>query len=108
MLVSAFPLSAFGFFFFMAPFVSMGITPLQFKQMQERLGGSRRAAAPVFERTDPVRAQSHQVILGVDPSLRWTGYGVSRLSKPTPRTLACGPMSSTATRAHSLSPRQTG
>ena len=29
----------------------MGITPLQFKQMQERLGNPRRAATPVFERT---------------------------------------------------------
>ena len=66
----------------------MGITPLQFKQMQERLGNPRRAATPVFERTMPLSAGAHQIILGVDPSLRGTGYGVIRLAKPRPLALA--------------------
>src|SRR5260370_32250889 len=86
----------------MAPFVSMGITPFQFKQMQERLGGSRRVATPLLEGTAPTRAQAHQVILGVDPSLRGTGYGVIRLAKPMPRTLACGTISCPASWEHSL------
>jgi crossover junction endodeoxyribonuclease RuvC len=68
----------------------MGITPLQLKQIQERLGGSRRTAAPVFGRTAPLSAQAHQVILGLDPSLRGTGYGVIRLAKPGPQSLAHG------------------
>ena len=69
----------------------MGITPQQFKQMQERLGSRGRAATPVFGRTEP--ASAHQVILGVDPSLRGTGYGVIRLAKPFPQTLAHGTVS---------------
>jgi crossover junction endodeoxyribonuclease RuvC len=71
----------------------MGITPLQFKQMQERLGSPRRAATPVFERAAPTNARAHQVILGVDPSLRGTGYGVIRLAKPCPQALAHGTIS---------------
>ena len=71
----------------------MGITPLQFKQMQERLGGSRRAATPVFERTAPAGAIAHEVILGLDPSLRGTGYGVIRVAKAGPQALAHGTIS---------------
>jgi crossover junction endodeoxyribonuclease RuvC len=68
----------------------MGITPQQFRQMQERLGSPRRAAMPVFDRTAPASAKAHQVILGVDPSLRGTGYGVIKLAKPCPQTLTQG------------------
>jgi crossover junction endodeoxyribonuclease RuvC len=68
----------------------MGITPQQFRQMQERLGSPRRAAMPVFDRTVPASAKARQVILGVDPSLRGTGYGVIKLAKPYPQTLAHG------------------
>jgi crossover junction endodeoxyribonuclease RuvC len=68
----------------------MGITPQQFQQMQERLGKPRRAARPVLDRTAPASAKTHQVILGVDPSLRGTGYGVIRLAKPCPQTLTQG------------------
>src|ERR1017187_3102584 len=68
----------------------MGITPQQFRQMQERLGSPRRAASPVLDRTAPASVKAHQVILGVDPSLRGTGYGVIRLAKPCPQTLTQG------------------
>jgi len=68
----------------------MGITPQQFRQMEERLGNPRRAAMPVLERTAPANAKAHAVILGVDPSLRGTGYGVIKLAKPHPQTLAHG------------------
>jgi crossover junction endodeoxyribonuclease RuvC len=45
--------------------------------MQQRVGGvSPRAAAPVFESVLRAAASSNCVILGVDPSLRGTGYGV--------------------------------
>ena len=79
----------------------MGITPHQFKQMQERLGGARRAPAPVFAPTPSAAARSHQVILGLDPSLRGTGYGVIRLATPCPRTLAHGTISCPAGWEHS-------
>jgi len=58
--------------------------------MQERLGSPRHAARPVFDRTAPASAKAHEVILGVDPSLRGTGYGVIRLAKPCPQTLTQG------------------
>ncbi len=75
----------------------MGITPQQFKQMEERLGGTRRAV-PVLERS---AASPHQVILGLDPSLRGTGYGVIRLAKPHAQTLAHGTISCPAHWEHS-------
>ena len=68
---------------------AVGITPQQFEQMKDRVGGARRTATPVFAsslRAPPI----HQVILGIDPSLRGTGYGVIRLGKPHPQTLAYG------------------
>ena len=58
--------------------------------MQERLGSPRRAALPVFERTAPAEANANLVLLGVDPSLRGTGYGVIKLAKPHPQTLTHG------------------
>ncbi len=67
----------------------MGITPQQLKQIQERLDGGRRAVEPVFERPS-LSASAHQVILGLDPSLRGTGYGVIRVAKPIPQTLVHG------------------
>jgi crossover junction endodeoxyribonuclease RuvC len=72
----------------------VGITPLQFKQIQERLKQPGRSASPVLEITGTAGgAQKHQVILGLDPSLRGTGFGIIRLSKPTPQTLAHGTIS---------------
>ena len=75
----------------------MGITLQQFKQMKERLGGARpRATTPAFEPTPLGGASAHKVILGLDPSLRGTGFGVIRLGKPHPAalvhgTIACPP-----------------
>jgi crossover junction endodeoxyribonuclease RuvC len=74
----------------MAP---VAITQQQLKQMQERLGGARRAAGPAFEPAAHGKLNAHQVILGVDPSLRGTGYGVIRLAKPSPLALAHGTIS---------------
>jgi crossover junction endodeoxyribonuclease RuvC len=79
----------------------MGITPQQFKQIQERLESPRRAAAPVLERTTPKPVPEQQVILGIDPSLRGTGYGVLRTGKPTARALAYGTITCPANWEHS-------
>jgi crossover junction endodeoxyribonuclease RuvC len=84
-----------------ASMVLMGITPQQFKQMQGRLGSLRRAAMPVFERTAAASTSAHQVILGVDPSLRGTGYGVIKLAKPCPQTLTHGVISCPVSWQHS-------
>jgi crossover junction endodeoxyribonuclease RuvC len=68
----------------------MGVTPKQFEQMKNRLSRPKAAATPVFDshlRQSEIR---HQVILGIDPSLRGTGYGVIRMAKPHPQALAFG------------------
>ncbi len=62
--------------------------------MQQRVAGApTRAARPVFESSFRAAAPSHRVILGVDPSLRGTGYGVIRLATPHPLALAHGTIS---------------
>ncbi|PYM14138.1 MAG: crossover junction endodeoxyribonuclease RuvC [Verrucomicrobia bacterium] len=78
----------------------MGITPQQFEQMKSRVAGGRRVAAPVF--ATRLRAPAnHPVILGIDPSLRGTGYGVIRMAKPHPLTLAHGTIACPAGWGHS-------
>jgi crossover junction endodeoxyribonuclease RuvC len=72
----------------------VAITRRQFEQMQQRIGGALACKAlPVFETPTCTTANSHRVILGVDPSLRGTGFGVIRLAKPFPETLAHGMIS---------------
>ena len=61
--------------------------------MQQRLSQPRRAAEPIFERAPSVNLKAHAIILGLDPSLRGTGFGVIRLAKPVPQTLLHGTIS---------------
>ena len=79
----------------------MGITLQQFDQMKERVrGGARRAASPLLETT--VRnAAASGVILGVDPSLRGTGFGVIRFGGPQPVALSHGTIVCPASWPHS-------
>jgi len=79
----------------------VGITLHQFKQMKDRLGGARRAAAPVFDSSQSASAHTHQIILGLDPSLRGTGFGVIRLAKPFPLAVTHGRISCPSTWPHS-------
>lgn len=66
----------------------MGISLQQFDQMKSRVAGVRRTPASVTESIRP--AAAHQVILGIDPSLRGTGYGVLHFDRKQPRLLAQG------------------
>ena len=69
----------------------MGISPRQFEQMKTRVAAPRRAPAGVFEGTQPARsAARHQIVLGIDPSLRGTGYGVLQVDRKLSRVLAQG------------------
>ena len=81
----------------------MGVTPQQFEQMKNRVGGKSRpakTALPIFESSfHPARA--HELIIGIDPSLRGTGYGVIQLAKPFPKTLAHGTISCPQSWEHS-------
>ena len=73
--------------------------------MQERLGGAAsRTVSPVFTSALRTVPGTHGVILGVDPSLRGTGFGVIRLAKPYPVTLAHGTLTCPAgwQRSHCL------
>ncbi len=68
--------------------------------MEERLH-SARSPAPVIAPVSRSPARAHPVILGVDPSLRATGYGVIRVAKPSPQALAHGTISCPAGWEHS-------
>jgi len=65
--------------------------------MQERLDHPKRVAAPVLTRHVASRARARQTILGLDPSLRGTGYGVIQMANPCPRTLDQGVVKCLAT-----------
>jgi crossover junction endodeoxyribonuclease RuvC len=68
----------------------VGITARQFEEIKERLGGRKRLPSPVSGSTAHKPASAHQLILGVDPSLRGTGYGVIQTGRPAPKPLAHG------------------
>ena len=69
----------------------MGITPQQFELMKSRVGGGRRTAAPAVPATHAAPASvKGAVILGLDPSLRGTGFGVIRHAQPFPELITCG------------------
>lgn len=70
--------------------------------MNARVSGRKpRGAAPVFEPT-PVRAANRRaVILGLDPSLRGTGFGVVETGGATPRARVHGTISCPADWPHS-------
>ncbi len=68
----------------------MAITPRQFEQMQARVGGPGRRPAPVYEASVQSASNKNQIIIGVDPSLRGTGYGVIQAGRPSARALVNG------------------
>jgi crossover junction endodeoxyribonuclease RuvC len=78
----------------------VGVTMRQFEQMKGRMHSARKATS-VFDSGVYSRTNAQQVILGVDPSLRGTGYGVIRLAKPYPQTLAQGTVACPANWEHS-------
>lgn len=66
------------------------ISPRQFEQIKQRLSGAKHAPSPVFEGAAHAPAGSHKIILGIDPSLRGTGYGIIQIAKPFPKLLSQG------------------
>jgi crossover junction endodeoxyribonuclease RuvC len=68
----------------------VGVTAKQYEMMQARLLGRGRSAGAACSADRPADARRHEVILGIDPSLRGTGYGVIRLARPHPIPLAHG------------------
>jgi crossover junction endodeoxyribonuclease RuvC len=79
----------------------MGITLQQFEQLKNRVSGARRVPSRVFEASVAMTANPHRVILGIDPSLRGTGFGIIRVAKPHAEVLAHGTIKSPAGRERS-------
>src|SRR5215469_6291123 len=71
----------------------MGISLRQFEEMKERVGGRKRVALPVIAPSAAAQIASGAVILGIDPSLRGTGFGIIQMANPHPRTLTHGTVS---------------
>jgi crossover junction endodeoxyribonuclease RuvC len=63
----------------------VGITLRQFEQLQ---GRARRAVPLIDSSVSPARA--HSIILGIDPSVRGTGFGVIRIEKREAAALGHG------------------
>ncbi len=70
----------------------MGIEPQQFEAMRRRVAGERlrRRPAPVLPGAAGGGGRAHRVILGVDPSLRGTGYGLVRVERTGMKALGHG------------------
>ena len=68
----------------------MGISVQQFEQMKARLDGAPARAGRAAAPAPRGNTRAPQTILGIDPSLRGTGYGIIRTGKPHPAVLAQG------------------
>ena len=68
----------------------MSVTPRQYEQLKARLSGSKRVAQPVFQSSLRPAAAGTQIIVGIDPSLRGTGFGVIQMARPHPVALTHG------------------
>ncbi len=67
----------------------MGISARDFEKLQQRAAGKRRATgdAPADA---PAADTRNQILLGIDPSLRGTGFGLIKATLPQPTALAHG------------------
>jgi crossover junction endodeoxyribonuclease RuvC len=76
----------------------VGITVREYEQMQKRVGQPRRVARPLSPPSvETGQRPISQVILGIDPSLRGTGYGIIRSHRHNPTVLAQGTISCPST-----------
>jgi crossover junction endodeoxyribonuclease RuvC len=71
----------------------VGITLQQFNEMTARLGGRKSRPTPALAALSAPRASTHKIILGLDPSLRGTGYGIIEITTTHPLALAHGTIS---------------
>ena len=79
----------------------MGITPEEFELLQARIKNSSASVEEIVPQSNP----SHQILLGIDPSLRGTGYGIIRieqnLGRRYPVFLVAGTIKCESTLSHS-------
>lgn len=72
----------------------MGINPQDFEKMRKRVSGAaRRGVEPLLPALGTHENARHQVVLGVDPSLRGTGFGIIRVGRPQSEVLVHGTIS---------------
>lgn len=64
----------------------MGISPRQFEQMKERLEGKSSPKLP--PQLSHQNFKKCEIILGIDPSLRGTGFGIIKTGDGQPEALA--------------------
>ena len=67
----------------------MSITPRQLQEIEARLSRPKGRPAPVLAPTQ-ISARPPEIILGIDPSLRGTGWGVIQHGKQQSRALGYG------------------
>jgi crossover junction endodeoxyribonuclease RuvC len=75
----------------------MGISLHQFEQMKARVQSPRRKTAALPETPEFRPRLKAATVLGIDPSLRGTGYGVIRTGSQQPQMLTCGTIKCPAT-----------
>lgn len=68
----------------------MGISPRQFEQLRQRLGRPRRRPEPSLTPTNAGQRPVESIILGIDPSLRGTGWGVIQTRRGASTALGWG------------------
>ncbi len=71
----------------------VGVSLQQFERMKQRVSRRSRATTAVSELPGLAKGKAQEIILGLDPSLRGTGFGIIRLAKPHPQTLVHGTIS---------------
>ena len=75
----------------------MGISLQQFEQMKARVQSPRRKTAALPDAPEFRPRLKAATVLGIDPSLRGTGFGVIRTGGQQPQMLACGTIKCPAT-----------
>jgi crossover junction endodeoxyribonuclease RuvC len=74
----------------------VGISLRQFEQMKDRVAGKSLAASRAAVSDSTVQRfndSTNRIIIGIDPSLRGTGYGVIQVGRPISIVLAQGTIS---------------
>lgn len=68
----------------------MGISLRQFEQMKDRVNGKSPRVEISVATLQRFSSSTRQIILGIDPSLRGTGFGIIQTGNSFPQTLAHG------------------
>lgn len=71
----------------------MGISARQFEQLKNRVNGKSPRDEISISTLQRFNASTPKIILGIDPSLRGTGFGIIQTGNPFPQTLAHGTIS---------------